>query len=416
VAAKVLRAIYRLIVPGGLVLLVSALAMQSRMPQGMVASFWHFYPYIIFGVGLLLSALFNCSRLFFALLVVALSDRALFWLVPRLSSAGIHQIIFDAIALLLPLNLLAFSFMRDRGIISPRGRRRVAFIAAQVAFVGMVVLIQPLQVRAAGLMQGKIIPKGYSEWSHLSQPALLVFVVTGIVMLVYLLDRRRPVESGLFWALVTAFIALNAGGANHFSSVYFASGGLILGIAVLETSYTMAYHDDLTQLPSRRALNQALMKVGDAYTVAMVDVDHFKQFNDTYGHETGDQVLRMIASRLADVTGGGKAYRYGGEEFAVIFPNKSADEAFSSLETLRKKIESTPFKVRGAERRERRKRPTKRAASPRIHAKKRVRVTVSIGAASCDGDARPADEVIQSADKALYRAKESGRNCTVVSG
>jgi len=413
--AKVLRAVYRLIVPGGLVLLVSALAMESRMPQGMAASFWHYYPYIIFGVGLLLSAVFNCSRLFFALLVVALSDRALLWLVPRLSSAGIYQTIFDAIALLLPLNLLAFSFMRDRGIISSPGRRRVAFIAAQVVFVGLIVLIHPLQVRAAGLMQGEIIPKGYSEWSHLSQPALLAFILAGIVMLVYLLDRRRPVESGLFWALVTAFIALNAGGASHLSSVYFASGGLILGIAVLETSYTMAYHDELTQLPSRRALNQALLKVGDAYAVAMVDVDHFKQFNDTYGHETGDQVLQMIASRLADVTGGGKAFRYGGEEFAVIFANKSVDEAYSSLETLRKKIEATPFKVRDAERRERRKKAKKRQV-PRLHAKKRVRVTVSIGAASCDGEGRPADEVLQAADKALYRAKNSGRNCTVVSG
>lgn len=413
--AKVLRAVYRLIVPGGLVLLVSALAMESHMPQGVAASFWHFYPYLIFGVGLLLSALFNCSRLFFALLVVAMADRALLWLVPRLGTEGIHRTIFDAIALLLPLNLLAFSFMRDRGIVSPPGRRRVAFIAAQVAFVGLIVLVQPLQVRAAGLMHGEIIPKGYSEWSRLSQPALFVFVLAGIVMLVYLLDRRRPVESGLFWALVTAFIALNAGGAGHLSSVYFASGGLILGIAVLETSYTMAYHDELTQLPSRRALNQALLKVGDAYTVAMVDVDHFKQFNDTYGHETGDQVLRMIASRLEGVTGGGKAFRYGGEEFAVIFANKSVDEAYSSLETLRKKIESTPFKVRGVERRERRKGGKKKQA-PRLHAKKRVRVTVSIGAASCDAEGRAADDVIQSADKALYRAKNSGRNCTVVSG
>ena len=413
--AKVLRAVYRLIVPGGLVLLVSALAMESHMPEGVAAPFWHYYPYIIFGLGLLLSALFNCSRLFFALLVVAMADRSLLWLVPRLGTEGIHRIIFDAIALLLPLNLLAFSFMRDRGIMSPPGRRRAAFIAAQVVFVGLIVLVQPLQVRAAGLMHGEIIPKGYSEWSRLSQPALFVFVLAGIVMLVYLLDRRRPVESGLFWALVTAFIALNAGGASHLSSVYFASGGLILGIAVLETSYTMAFHDELTQLPSRRALNQALLKVGDAYTVAMVDVDHFKQFNDTYGHETGDQVLRMIASRLEDVTGGGKAFRYGGEEFAVIFGNKSIDEAYSSLETLRKKIESTPFKVRGVERRERRKRGKKKQA-PRIHAKKRVRVTVSIGAASCDGEGRPADDVIQAADKALYRAKSSGRNCTVVSG
>lgn len=413
-SARLLRAVYRLMIPGGLILLVSALAMQSAKTQGMAPSFWHYYPYVIFGIGLLLSALFNCSRLFFALLIVGVSDRALMWLAPRLSSTGVHKIIFDAVALLLPLNLLALYFMRDRGIISPRGRRRVAFILAQMIFVGLVVLIHPIQVRAASLMQGEIVPKGYSDWSRLSQPALLVFLLAGAVMLIYQLDRRRPVESGLFWALVTAFIALNAGGASHLSSVYFASGGLILGIAVLETSYTMAYHDELTQLPSRRALNQALLKVGDAYTVAMVDVDHFKQFNDTYGHDTGDQVLQMIASRLADVTGGGKAFRYGGEEFAVIFANKSVDEAYSSLETLRKKIEATPFKVRDADRREKRKKAKKREA-PRLHAKKRVRVTVSIGAASCDGDGRAADLVLQAADKALYRAKNSGRNCTAMS-
>ena len=169
------------------------------------------------------------------------------------------------------------------------------------------------------------------------------------------------------------------------------------------------------QLPSRRALNQALLKVGDSYTVAMLDVDHFKQFNDTYGHDTGDQVLQMIASRLADVSGGGKAFRYGGEEFAVIFANKSVDEAYPSLEVLRKKIEATPFKVRDHDRRERGKKGKKRQA-PRPHAKKRVRVTVSIGATSSDGDGRPADAVLQAADKALYRAKNSGRNCTVVSG
>ena len=122
--AKLLRVVYRLVVPGGLILLISALAMESARSQGMVASFWHYYPYVSFGIGLLLSAVFNCSRLFFALLIVAASDRALVWLVPRLSSAGVRTI-FDAVALLLPLNLLALYFMRDRGIVSSRGRRRV---------------------------------------------------------------------------------------------------------------------------------------------------------------------------------------------------------------------------------------------------------------------------------------------------
>jgi diguanylate cyclase (GGDEF)-like protein len=412
VSAKFLRTIYRLLIPGGLVLLASALAVRAGFSQGIEASFWRYYPYYIFGTGLLLSAIFKCSRVFFALLIVALSDRALVWLAPTLSSVGIHRAIFDAVALLLPLNLLALSFMRDRGIVSPRGRRRVAFIVAQVAVVATVILVHPVQVRAASLLQGEIIPRSYSEWSHMSQPALIVFLLAGIVMLVYLVDRRRPVESGLFWALVTAFIAVNVGGANHLSSAYFASGGLILSIAVLETSYTLAYRDELTQLPSRRALNDALAKVGNQYAVAMVDVDHFKQFNDTYGHETGDQVLQMIASRLEDVTGGGKAYRYGGEEFAVIFPNRTVDGAYPSLETLRKSIEATPFKVRESDRRKEGR--GKKKKQKRGSGKNQVQVTVSIGAAGCDGQKLPSDQILGAADKALYRAKNSGRNCTAV--
>lgn len=413
--SKFLRVIYRLLVPGGVVLLGSAVGLHAGFSQKLSGSFWEYYAYFVFGSGLVLSALFKCSRLFFAILIVGLCDRALVWLTPTLYSLGIHRTIFDAVALLLPINLLALSFMRDRGIISPPGRRRVAFIAAQIAGVALVILVHPAQVRAATLMQGEIVPKTYSEWSHISQPALLVFIVISVVMLIYLIDRRRPVESGLFWALVTAFIALNAGGASYISSAYFATGGLILSIAVLETSYTMAYRDELTQLPSRRALNQELAKMGDNYALAMVDVDHFKQFNDTYGHETGDQVLQMIAARLGDVSGGGKAFRYGGEEFAVVFPSKSIDDAYPSLETVRKKIEATPFRVRGGgDRRKdgnRRKRKDKRRKG-----KSQVQVTVSIGAAACAGEKRPIDDVLRDADKALYRAKNSGRNCTAVSG
>ncbi|HJW99011.1 MAG TPA: GGDEF domain-containing protein [Terriglobales bacterium] len=411
--ARFLRTLYRLVIPGGLVLLAAAVSTHAGMSNGLTGSFWIGYPYFIFGTGLLLSAIFKCSRLFFALLIIAVSDRVLVWLMPSLSAVGIHRTIFDFIALLLPFNLLALAFMRDRGIVSPLGRQRVAFIVAQIALVAAVVLVHPVQVRAANLVHGQIVPSNYSEWSQLSQPALVMFILAGVLMLIYLMRRRRPVESGLFWTLVTAFLALNAGTSNHVSSAYFATGGLILSIAVLETSYTLAYRDELTQLPSRRALNEALGKIGEKYAVAMVDVDHFKQFNDTYGHETGDQVLQMIASRLEHVEGGGKAFRYGGEEFAVIFPNKSVDDAYPNLETLRKSIEATPFNVRQGDRRKegsKRKKNAKRA-----RAKNQVQVTVSIGAADSAGDKSPTEQVLGAADKALYRAKNSGRNCTAVS-
>ena len=76
----------------------------------------------------------------------------------------------------------------------------------------------------------------------------------------------------------------------------------------------MAYHDELTGLPGRRALNEALLRVGSRYAVAMVDVDHFKHFNDAYGHEVGDQVLRMVAAQLDRGGGGGFSLHRGAPE------------------------------------------------------------------------------------------------------
>ena len=411
-----LRTLYRTTVPGGVLLLASALAIHRSAFNNATPSFWLYYPYVVFGTALVLSAIFNRSRLFFAVLVLALSDRALTYWAPALSSGRVRLALFDAVTLLLPLNLAVLSFVRDRGIISPKGKRRIAFIAAQLAIVVVVLFVHPVQILTEQAMHNAIVPHQYSDWSHvsewnhMSQPALLVFAISGVAMLIYLLHRRQATESGLFWTLIAVFIGLDNTTAAHLTSIYFAGGGLILSMAVLETSYTMAYRDELTQLPSRRALNEKLMKLGDSYTLAMVDIDHFKSFNDTYGHATGDQVLQMIASRLASVSGGGKAFRYGGEEFCVVFPNKSLDEAYPSLESLRKAIEHSKFTVRG---RDRRLAGAGRKKEKSRKRKKRVFVTVSIGAASGNGQPFKTDDVLRVADKALYRAKSSGRNCTV---
>jgi diguanylate cyclase (GGDEF)-like protein len=213
------------------------------------------------------------------------------------------------------------------------------------------------------------------------------------------------VESSLLWAMISSFVALRLGVSNHLSGIFFATGELAILVALIETSYSMAYLDELTQLPSRRALNEALMKLPETYTVAMLDVDHFKKFNDSYGHESGDQALRLVASRLARIAGGGKAYRYGGEEFAVLFPGKPSDEVYVYLDRMRKIIEQSTFTVRGTERRGKR----------RVRGgKKQTNVTVSIGVASTSADQFTASEVLRIADQALYKAKAKGRNCTIV--
>ncbi|MGH9260611.1 MAG: GGDEF domain-containing protein, partial [Acidimicrobiales bacterium] len=144
------------------------------------------------------------------------------------------------------------------------------------------------------------------------------------------------------------------------------------------------------------------------YTVAMVDVDHFKKLNDTYGHDTGDQVLRMVAARLREVPAGGTAYRYGGEEFALLFSGTPLAGSLPALETLRRAVAGTSFTVRAAVRRRRGK------TGGRTTRSTEATVTVSIGAAEPD-ERRPRPiDVVQAADRALYRAKEGGRNRVAV--
>jgi PleD family two-component response regulator len=168
----------------------------------------------------------------------------------------------------------------------------------------------------------------------------------------------------------------------------------------------------------------------------MLDIDHFKRCNDTYGHDTGDQVLRMVASRLARVSGGGQAYRCGGEEFAILFSGKTTNDVLEHLEKLRVDIEASKLRLRGPDRRQEARGPDRRnqrssdqrppgqRSRGRMQTGHAIRqlsrveptssdelsVTASIGVATSKRENPSAEEVIKAADKALYRAKDGGRN------
>ncbi|MEO5740702.1 MAG: GGDEF domain-containing protein, partial [Vicinamibacterales bacterium] len=170
----------------------------------------------------------------------------------------------------------------------------------------------------------------------------------------------------------------------------------------------IAYRDELTGLPGRRAFNNVMEQLGGSYALAMCDVDHFKRFNDTYGHDTGDQVLRMVAAKLSRVGGGGRAFRYGGEEFLVVFRGRSAREAEPFVESLRRSIAEAGFVLRGSDRPARKPRiseDTKQTNATKIT------ITISIGIAERSKRHSTPELVLDAADAALYRAKEAGRNC-----
>jgi len=324
-----------------------------------------------------------------------------------------------AVAVLVPLNFVLIAAMQERG-----------FTVSAMAPVGLFLFVQSVIVvvicRAA---EGSPLPPSRVHHAAttlaltLPSYALLMFAAAGVLLLARFLITRKPADSALLWSLAAFFLSLRFSPIARASTVYSATAACILAAAIVENSYLLAYHDELTTLPSRRAFNDALLRLQDPYSIAVVDIDHFKRFNDTYGHDTGDQVLRLVASSLARVTGGGQAYRCGGEEFNILFPGKTTPELVDHLEQLRKAIELSEFRMRSGDRRQVPRGPDRRNERPRSRARKgqairelvpdkppSLSVTVSIGVATCaKGETNP-DLVLQAADKALYRAKNNGRN------
>jgi diguanylate cyclase (GGDEF)-like protein len=323
--------------------------------------------------------------------------------------------VLAAVALLVPLNLVLTAVMHERGI-------TVAGTAPIGMFLFIEVVIVSVIWRAAEMSK----PPGMHHAANtisLSGYATLAFVIASAFLLGRFLFTRKIVDSSLFWSLGAFYFALNNIANPRLSTLYFGTAACILAASIIENSYLLAYHDELTTLPSRRAFNDALLRLEEPYSIAVVDIDHFKRFNDTYGHDVGDQVLRLVASNLAHVTGGGEAFRCGGEEFTIIFPGKKTADVIDHLESLRAAIEASEFRMRGTDRRQAPRGADRRNERPRVRSRKAdairqlatekssaLSVTVSIGVATSSRQNAHPDLVQQAADKALYKAKANGRN------
>ena len=169
------------------------------------------------------------------------------------------------------------------------------------------------------------------------------------------------------------------------------AAGLCLVWGLLRSSHAMAYRDDLTGLLGRRALNERLKTLGRNYGIAMLDVDHFKRFNDTHGHEAGNRVLQS-ATRLwrREIRQIDIPCRYGGEEFIIVLPNTPIEGALAVAEDIRTHIEELKIEHK---------------TSP-VH----PHVTISLGVSTYYAGEISYKTLIEDTDKALYRAKRNGRN------
>ena len=354
-----------------------------------------FLPIVLAVLVASLSMHFNRSSVFFYTLLVATANIVLGLELAQTSLS------YALLSSFLPLLLLALTILPDRGIISIRAIPAHAILLSAIVFSIIMANMSPEWLRHILLTDW--LPGRYFDWTQQAQTVLFISITVVMSMLVLYFLRPSPHMSAGLGVLVMLIVQLHFGDADRSLNVFSSTALLMCLYAVLQESWRMAYLDELTELPARRALREKFQKMGGTYTVAMLDVDHFKKFNDSYGHDTGDAVLRMIATKMNRVTGGGTCYRYGGEEFSIIFNGKDSEEAKHHLDELRETIASTPFIINRASRRksDNRSRPKK---------KKAVKVTVSIGVADSMSGASSPWDVLKSADKALYRAKSKGRN------
>ena len=373
-----------------------------------------FLPVMLVMLVIGLSLHFSRSHVFFYALLIINSNLFLGmnWADSSLSYA--------LLSLFIPFLLIPLSLLPDRGVMSVRAIP--SYILLLIVLVFSIYVSKASPQWAIYLFLNDWLPERYFDWTGQSQSVVIASVFTFIYMLVFYFTRPSSHTAAGLGVTLMLIAQLHFGRDSDSLNVFSNIALIMCLFAVIQESWRMAYLDELTELPTRRALREKFQKIGGSYTVAMLDVDHFKKFNDTYGHDTGDAVLRMIASKMSKVSGGGTVYRYGGEEFTVVFNGKTVAQAFQHLDDLREEIANTPFVINRESRRIKDKNANKRKP-------KSVTVRVSIGAAdsvvkssstknlqktfSKKSSKESPWDVLKRADKALYKAKQKGRNCVL---
>jgi diguanylate cyclase (GGDEF)-like protein len=363
-------------------------------------------PYLLLAPGIAVSIAFQRGRALFALLTFAAAQLGHQLFLQSGSAPSAAYTAFAVLCMFVPFNLAALSLARERGIFNVHGIQRAAVLLAEIAFAAWI--LRPGKAVFAAAVYTTLVETSLFSGSPLPQLGLVAIVLSFSTALAIWFLKRSVSDLGLAGAVIAFALAAHHVTLPNAFETFIAAGALVLTVAVMQDTFRMAFRDELTGLPSRRALNERLGSLGRCYTVAMLDVDRFKGLNDRFGHDVGDQVLKMVGTRLTRVGGGGKVYRYGGEEFTVVFPGKAADEALPHLEALREDIANYQLALRDRDRVEQPKPAAKQRGAGTSG--RSVAVTISIGVAENDERLTSPEEVLQAADKALYRAKNRGRN------
>ena len=369
--------------------------------------FWmqdkNWLPYPLLGIAAAMAAQFNQSRFFYVMFL---------WLILLLGvdSPGFFPLQIESVTLLIPLLMSANCLIlcqSDKRLRLPNILLTLMLIVMAASSMLLIMeweaLLNHSDYHAFANLYRQVLPIAST---HFSVMEFSLYLFLGLIMLVRLVRKPQLSHTMLAMSMVLLILVQTQPTAQliQFAALVCA---VIASITVLLTSHAMAFKDELTEIPSRRALMHYTRSLLGQYTVVMADVDHFKAFNDKYGHDVGDQVLRMVANKLHQGVRSGKAFRYGGEEFTLIYPGKDPQRVLAQVEQLRESIANYQMVIRSPDRPN--KKPENQPEKTQNTAQEIVQVTMSFGAA-LKHKQTPFERAIKIADQALYKAKKAGRN------
>jgi diguanylate cyclase (GGDEF)-like protein len=348
----------------------------------------------------------NQNRL--TMLAPALAAAAV-WLVGQ-SQAGLGHGATDAWLICLPAGMALSLLPPEGALVSERSFGRLVLVFLPAGLAWAVQSASPVDARQ--LLDWRAAGAPGAGLSHLAHVGLLLLVpalwwrwhakVEAVLL---------AICGGLLGQVLLAWAIQSAAPAPLLAArVWLASQlgwGLSMAVGLFFLYWQRVYLDELTGIPNRRALDEAMAHVSGPWAMAMVDIDHFKKFNDSYGHDQGDDVLRLVAGHLSESTNE-RAFRYGGEEFCVLCPGLDTEAVEAIMEGARAGLARRRFHIRLPKAIRKKTGPPDRGSltAPTTQ----VQVTISVGVSKPDKRHPEAAQVMKLADEGLYKAKDSGRN------
>ncbi|MBL7666104.1 MAG: GGDEF domain-containing protein [Bacteriovoracaceae bacterium] len=373
-------------------------------------NFLTFIPYISFILIGYLGYKLNQTRILFTGILLLATYH--FMLNPDiLKVVGMGKIrLRQILSLGIPLGLSVLFAMKESTLWSRKTAIRVGLLILPIIAFSIFFIVSPNLFDK--LTKIKFIPSNDFVIPQISYISLLVLSIISSTLTE---SKIKPFLNATLISLIPFYTASYIGIKNGVSLEFVITNNIfcfsVISLILLHALYQMywerVYIDELTSIPNRRALDEKMQNLSGDYSIAMVDIDHFKKFNDNYGHDEGDNVLRLVAKTIESVLGD-RVFRYGGEEFCVLFRGANPEESFMLANKARRKLEDKIFTIRS-----RASTNGKKDKAPK-NAGKKVKVTISIGIAGPDKANTNPTMVIKKADTALYKAKENGRNCVII--